>query len=132
MKKTVLVPAVLSVAALGMLGLSSCDSMKKLGDTLEGAGLNVFEPTDEVSAKVVHASTPVYSAGGEHIMGKGKGEIKTTAGWSQSIIVKTDDGKQYKGSINVDTRGECVSTGDRGIAKITRRSKILRNFQASR
>lgn len=131
MKKNKLVLAILSVAALGMMGLSSCESMKKLGSTVEGMGLNPFEATDEVSAQVVHASTPVYSAGGDHIMGKGKGEVKTSAGWSQSIVVKTSDGKQYKGTIHPETRSACVTTGARGVAKITRRSKILRDFQAS-
>lgn len=121
--------AMVAAATVGAAGLSSCDSMKSLGSSLTKMGLNPFEKTTSVSATVVHASTPVYHAGGEHIMGKGKGEIKTTAGWSQNLIVKTTDGKTYKGSLNVDTQDECVATGDTGIAEIGVESNIMKRFE---
>ena len=105
--------AMVAAATVGVAGLSACNSMKSLGS----------------SATVVHASTPVYHAGGEHIMGKGKGEIKTSEGWSQNLIVQTADGNTYKGSLNVDTQDECVATGDTGIAEIGVESNMLKRFE---
>lgn len=131
MKNKYIALAILSCAALSTMGLSSCESMKKLGGALEDMGLNPFEPTDDVPARVVHASVPVFHAGGDRIMGKGKGAVYTTDHWTQNVTVKANDGKIYKGSLSLDSRAECVSTGNKGIAKITRRSKVLRNFQAS-
>lgn len=124
-----LIIAMVAAATVGAAGLSSCDSMKALGSSLTKMGLNPFEETNSVSATVVHASTPVYEAGGEHIMGKGKGEIKTTAGYHQNLTVKTDDGKTYSGSMKVDTQAQCVHTGDKGIAKIGVESNILKSFE---
>lgn len=124
-----LVIAMVAAATVGVAGLSSCNSMKSLGSSLTKMGLNPFEKTNSVSATVVHASTPVYHAGGEHIMGKGKGEIKTTEGWSQNLIVRTADGKTYKGSLNVDTQDECAATGDTGIAEIGVESNIMKRFE---
>lgn len=134
MKQKNIALALLSLAAVGMMGLSSCETVKNavsgIGEAIEGAGLNPFEPTDDVSAVVVHASTPEWQ-NSEHIAGKGRGEIRTEAGYHQSIIVKTKDGKQYKGSIVRSSYGACARTGQRGVATITQRSKVLRNFQGS-
>lgn len=121
--------AMVAAATVGVAGLSACNSMKSLGSSLTKMGLNPFEKTNTVSATVVHASTPVYHAGGEHIMGKGKGEIKTSEGWSQNLIVQTPDGNTYKGSLNVDTQDECVATGDTGIAEIGVESNMLKRFE---
>ena len=118
-------------AAVGVLGLGSCSSMKSFGKTLTKMGLNPFEKTQQVSATVVHASTPRYEAGGEHIMGKGKGEIKTTAGYHQNITVKTAAGKTYSGSIKVSSSEACVHVGDKGIAEIGLESDMLKNFEKS-
>lgn len=131
MKNKHIALAVLSCAVVGMMGLSSCESMKKLGGALEDMGLNPFEPTDDVPGRVIFASVPVYHRGGDHVMGKGKGAVYTQPHWSQNVTVKTNDGKVYKGSLSLDTRAECVSSGSKGIAKITRRSKVLRSFQAN-
>ncbi len=118
-------------AAVGVLGLGSCNSMKSFGKTLTKMGLNPFEKTQQISATVVHASTPRYEAGGEHIMGKGKGEIKTTAGYHQNITVKTTAGKTYSGSIKVSSSDACVRVGDRGVAEIGLESNMLKHFEKS-
>ncbi len=118
-------------AAVGMLGESSCKSMKSLGHTITEMGLNPFEKTYSMNAVVVHAATPSYHAGGEHIMGKGKGEITTQEGYSQSIVIRTSDGQTYKGSISVDSIDACVSTGDEGVAEIGVTSHMLKHFEKS-
>lgn len=123
--------AILSCVAMGLAGLSSCSFLQKVGGVVEGVGLNPFEPTDDYPARVVQASVPTYTEGGQHVMGKGKGEVKTTAHWNQKITVVTEDGQQFSGTITPDTRDGCVRTGSSGVAKVTRRSKILRDFQAS-
>lgn len=129
--KRIIVITMVSAAVAGMFSMSSCESMKSLGETVTKMGLNPFEKTNSVEATVTHASTPSYQAGGEHILGKGKGEIKTKEGYSQNITVQTADGAIYKGSIFVDTADECVYTGDVGIAEIGVVSNMLKNFEKS-
>jgi len=116
----------LALAAIGILGLSSCKFLNE-------SGLNPFEPTMEMQARVTHASTATYSEGKDFHIGGGKARQDfSTAGYSQTIIVKASDGNTYKGTLHYSTAGECASTGDVGIAKIGKTSHVLKGFEASR
>lgn len=119
----------LALSAIGILGLSSCSFLNK-------TGLNPFEPTIEMQARVTHASAVKFSAGGEHIGhiggGRARQDFTTSDSYSQTIIVKASDGNTYKGTLHYDSSGECATTGDVGIAKIGKTSRILKDFQASR
>lgn len=116
----------LALSAIGILGLSSCAFLNE-------TGLNPFEPTVEMQARVTHASSATYSEGQDfHIGGGSARQDFSTAGYSQTIIVKASDGKTYKGTLHYDTAGECATTGDVGIAKIGKTSRVLKDFEASR
>lgn len=130
MKQKNIALALLSLAAVGMLGLSSCETMKSVAGAVGDIVVDTIGPADEVPARVVHASYPEYRES-ERVAGKGRGEIRTAAGWYQKVIVKAKDGKQYSGTIHNSSRSACVSTGDNGVAYITKKSKSLRDFKSS-
>lgn len=130
MKQKNIALALLSMAAVGMMGLTSCETMKGVAGAIGDVVTDVVGPADEIPARVVHATYPEYRAS-EHVAGKGRGELRTAAGWYQKVVVKTKDGKQFSGTIHNSSRGACVATGDRGVAYITKKSRSLRDFKRS-
>ncbi len=113
------------LAAAAAAGFSSCDSLTKYG-------LNPFEATTPVAAKVISAGSVKFDSGLN--MNKKSKKWSTveslTEGYSQSVKIQTADGRIFTHSHQVSSDDDVLSVGSTGTANIGVTSGTLWSFKA--